>query len=51
MKTRRHVPERERPGRHVQLRLRLCPLLWGEPFLFVLVQSPQRSQELRSIAI
>src|SRR5437867_1053348 len=49
MKTRRHAPGRERPGRRVQLRPRVCLHLRRD--LLVLEQSPPRSQTLRSITI
>ena len=51
MKTHQHAPGRERPGRRVQLRLRVCLHLRRERFLLVLEQSPPRSQELRYITI
>src|SRR5438067_4558075 len=49
MKTRRHAPGCERPGRRVQLHPHACLYLWRGPL--VLEQSAPRSQTLRSITI
>jgi hypothetical protein len=51
MKILGQAPERERPGRCVQLHLRVRLRLQSERFAFALEHSAPRSQELRSIRI